>query len=351
MGTELLPQFAKPLELLVPKMANVLPVAVPPEVINRTILHAIEGNSYLAKADVNSVMGCAMTAAVLGLQCDGHTGQAYIVPFGGRQGVRAQFLPGYKGQVTLADRARRVIRAGVVLDGDTFEFDEPRGWVRHVRVLGRESERDVVAAWAIAEGKDAPQVAVVLSRDQILARRDASSGWKSYQEGKIKSNPWATHFQPQCRKSAVHALAPFVPVLPLQLATALDTQHDLGHHAMINEDRNVVIDGEVVTREQASPKPAEDEPPRRPADPLKPFYVVVMPDGEERDKKNVDEWLDFFGRVWDRAEKSDQPGLRLTIARANMARALEIAEKHHHLSGPSRIADALLSVIEQVEGA
>jgi phage RecT family recombinase len=61
----------------------------------------------------------AMSAAVLGLEVDGVTGQAYLIPFAGK----AQLVIGYKGFNTLAARSGITITGAVVREGDEFDFE------------------------------------------------------------------------------------------------------------------------------------------------------------------------------------------------------------------------------------
>ena len=346
-----LARYEEPLAMLAPKMADVLPVTMDPSVINRTVLHALSQNSYLAKADPNSVLGCAMTAAVLGLQVDGFSGQGYMLPFASRGGVKAQFITGYKGDVTLADRALRTLIAGVVLEDDIFEFDEATGDVRHQRKLGHEKDRQVVAAWARTTAMHVPPACKVLSYDQITDRRDVSNGYKAFKKGTAKSSVWADNFQAMAQKSAVIELSKFIPVIPLQLAAQLSVQSDLGRHAQLNEHGNMVIDGELVDPATVSPTPATSranvQAPKPSPDPRTPVYAVHMPDGnggvKTVDKKNLELWLSYMELVWGKAgEKNLQPEL----ARLNQETVLDLVRRHDGVKLLSQWVDRFQGVLD-----
>jgi hypothetical protein len=73
-----------------------------------------------------------MSAAVLGLEVDGVTGQAYLIPFAGK----AQLVIGYKGFNTLAARSGITITGAVVREGDEFDYElGSNGYVRHKPLL------------------------------------------------------------------------------------------------------------------------------------------------------------------------------------------------------------------------
>lgn len=230
---------------LQPRLSELLPAgSLTAERITRTVLVSIENNRGLERCSMASIMSAATTAAVLGLEVDGVSGQGHLVPFKGR----AQFVAGYKGLVTLAARAGRTLEGFVVLEGDEFSFDEPTGRVEHRRQLGGEDKRRAVAFFATSRSNDAPAMLRVLSLDQVLEIRNGSQGFKSG-----KNSPWSTHFELMGRKSAMIRLSKDIPVLSLQLAAALETQHELGRHAHVRDaGGGVVIDGELEPAEAAA---------------------------------------------------------------------------------------------------
>lgn len=232
---------------LAPNFAQVLPPDLPPERIIRTVLVSCEMTPYLMECERGSLLRAAMTAAVIGLEVDGVTGQGYLVPFK----RKVQFLPGYKGFVTIAARSKRNLEGFIVREGDGFEFDEAAGQVIHKRVLGNESARKVVAAYAISRSNAAPTILRVMSLDQLMDTRDKSAGYQSLGA----RSTWATNFEAMCRKTPMRRLAADVPNISLQTAAALDTQHDLGREAYIRQDRTMVVDG------AAAPQPAGPQPP------------------------------------------------------------------------------------------
>lgn len=232
---------------LAPSFAQLLPPSMSPDRIIRTVLVSCEMNPKLMQADRGSLLRSAMTAAVLGLEVDGVTGQGYLVPFKGK----VQFLPGYKGLVTIAGRSNRSLEGFVVREGEAFAFDEANGIVRHERKLGGESTRKLVGAYAVSRASGQPTIVRVLSLDQLIETRNRSAGYK----GMGDSSTWVTNFEGMCRKTPMRRLAADIPNISLQAAAALETQHDLGREAYIRQDRSVVIDGEVIPAASIAPTP------------------------------------------------------------------------------------------------
>lgn len=75
-----------------------------------SIIQIASQNEMLSKAEPNSIVAAALTAATLNLPLNNAIGQAYIVPFNEKQPdgskiVKAQFILGYKGLKQLATRS------------------------------------------------------------------------------------------------------------------------------------------------------------------------------------------------------------------------------------------------------
>src|SRR4051812_4160293 len=74
----------KQLEALSPRFAAVLGNIMQPERMIRTILISLDRLPALYDADRQSIFNAAMSAACLGLEVDGVTGQAFLIPFKGK---------------------------------------------------------------------------------------------------------------------------------------------------------------------------------------------------------------------------------------------------------------------------
>src|SRR3954469_9300893 len=155
--------FERQLAPLAPHFAEVLGKTMAPERLIRTIVVSVERLPKLLECDRQSLFNSAMSAAVLGLEVDGVTGQAYLIPFKGR----AQLVVGYKGYNTLAARSGITITGAVVREGDEFDYElGSGGFVRHKPALVGKDRR-TVAAWACATSHSRPPVHMVMGIDEL----------------------------------------------------------------------------------------------------------------------------------------------------------------------------------------
>lgn len=238
--TESLSRHKTALEKFKPEFAKVLPAHVTPDRIVRSIINALSANEYLCtNATPTSVLQAAMTAAVLGLDVDNVTGQGHIVPFKGK----AQFIPGYKGYITLAANAGFLVGGDVVREKDHFRYG--RGltpFLEHVPAPGGPTDRGpIVYAYATARSHNLPSDFRVLHAEQVNAIRDKSEGYKAFLSGKRKDSPWDSHYEAMAIKTAIRALAPELP-LNVQRAAAIEGEFERGNVAHLTENGNVRLD-------------------------------------------------------------------------------------------------------------
>ena len=238
------------LQKCLPKLSVVLSgTGLSAEKLKQTIINSIMQNPMLHNATPQSVMQAAMTAAVLGLEVDGVTGQSYITPFGNK----AQFIPGYKGYITLAHNNGYLLQGHVVRENDYFDYSlglYPK--LDHKPADGGPSNRgDIIYSYATATAEGKPPVFKVMHVEQINNIRDKSQGYKAYMGGKIKTTPWASDYEPMAIKTAIRALAPQLP-LNVQRAAALEGLHERGEYAHINEMKTVSVEKEKPKDEETS---------------------------------------------------------------------------------------------------
>lgn len=226
------------LEKFKPEFAKVLPAHVTPDKIVRSVLNALSGNEYLCtSATPTSVVQAAMTAAMLGLEVDNVTGQGHIVPFKGK----AQFIPGYKGYITLAANSGFLVGGDVVREKDQFRYGRGLNpFLEHVPAPGGPTDRGAIKyAYATARSNSLPSDFRVLHVEQVNAIRDKSEGYKAFLSGKRKDSPWDSHYEAMAIKTAIRALAPELP-LNVQRAAAIEGEFERGHVSHLNENGNVV---------------------------------------------------------------------------------------------------------------
>src|ERR1017187_6870358 len=102
--------FESTLRPLTPRFEQALGGVMPVAKLMRSIMISVERTPKLLNADRQSLLNAAMSAACLGLEVDGVTGQAFFVPFANR----AQLIIGYKGMNTLAARSGFTVQGDVV---------------------------------------------------------------------------------------------------------------------------------------------------------------------------------------------------------------------------------------------
>jgi len=246
------------LKPLAPKFAQVLGRLMPVDRFMRTLIVSCEREPKLMSADRQSLLNAAMTGAVLGLEADGATGQFFLLPFGDRKNNRTVVQPviGYRGYNTLGARSGLTISGGVVREGDEFKYSEGSiPFVHHIRRLGDESKRQIVAAWAVARANERPPTLKILSITEILAIKTKS------QRG--NQAPWADDaigFPAMAEKSAKRRLARDMPLNVFQSAARMEEAfEEQGEASYIHPDKGVVVGGEVIASNYHDTTPSAQE--------------------------------------------------------------------------------------------
>ena len=248
MGTNLA-VIDKELTARLPMFLQVLPPSVTPQRLMRTVIMSCEKTPKLLECTPQSIMNAATTAAVLGLECDGVTGQGYLVPYGNV----AQFQVGYKGYNTLAARAGYTITGDVVREGDEFDYKKGTGaFVHHKPLMGVRPGRKIVAGWALAECIGRPPIIEVMSIEDIEQVKARSQGAKK------KDSPWndlaGPGYPAMCGKTVKRRLARSMPLSVMQQAAALEDANETGKAAFLQPGGDMKIVGSA----SAAPGPGSD---------------------------------------------------------------------------------------------
>jgi len=315
------------LQPLMPHFSQVLPKTLPVERLIRTIVISAQRLPKLLECDRQSLFNAAMSAACLGLEVDGVTGQAYLIPFKGR----AQLVVGYKGYNTLAARSGITITGAVVREGDDFDYQ--LGSAAYVRHKPKGSKGRITHAWACAQTMDRPAVVEVLDIDELLAVKAKSPAIKNGAD-----TPWndpAIGFPAMCQKTVKRRLARSMPLNVMQHAARMDEAVDeQGSPAWISPDKGVVIDGEFsdaapvhhdqrTTQELLSPAPSAVKsaaPVSTPANPQAGAVDDAEPTAAEWDLRLADaakEGTEVLGALW------------ATIPPKHKRTLVEALDKHH----------------------
>lgn len=281
MGTDIA-VYEQQLTQLIPELQKAIPPALlrtlPAERIVRTILVSLERTPRLLECNFQSIVNAAWSAACLGLEVDGMTGQGFLVPFAGK----AQLIIGYKGFNTMAARSGYTINADCVREGDQFDFKlGTLGYVRHTWNMGdKRLNKQLVGAWAEASHLQRPSIIKVLERCDLDAVRAKSQGAKK------RESPWndpSVGFPAMCEKTVIRRTARSMPLNVMQLAAAFDVSTDLEQHTYIDPaSRNLIIDGQSTPVDQVIEREEPAEPPMdimSPSD-RKPIYKIITATGE-----------------------------------------------------------------------
>ena len=266
--------FAPQVKVLLPETLK-----VQAERICRMASLAIANSAQLQQCDSNSlVRGCAQ-AASLGLDVGGVNGHAYLIARRVKGKYSAQLQIGYRGMVELGARGGFAIKAAPILVGDEFEYwEDEKG--PHFRYKRKNSEapsgENINGAWCRITGNGLVLVNH-LTLEDIVKRRNVSSGWQAFKDGKIKSTPWDEWPGPMAAKSAVHDGSRFLPKVPELIASSLldlraETGEPGGYNELIDDIPDMRLDGDVI---DAPAEVVEDGDPRTNSDKQAEFLQMV----------------------------------------------------------------------------
>lgn len=162
-----------------------------------SVMIAAAANPKLLECTVASILTSAMRAATLHLSCDPSTGQAYLVPYGGK----AVLIVGYKGLETLAVRTNwyKYINADKVYDGEEVDINRISGFIT---IKGQPKPEKRVIGWVASfESLKGFGKSIYMSLDEIHAHAERYS--PSYHR---KDSPWNTETWKMERKTILRIL-------------------------------------------------------------------------------------------------------------------------------------------------
>ena len=249
--------FESQLKPLLPQLAKVLADRMPVERLAQTMLISCERNPRLLDCDRQSLFNAAMSAAVLGLEVDGVTGQAFLIPYG----RRAQLVVGYKGYTTMGARSGYTITGACVREGDEFDYMlGSTSYLKHKPTFRADAR--ITHAWAVATNLRLPPIISVLSIHDIIAVKNKSPGAKK------DDSPWNDKdigFPAMSEKTAKRRLARSMPLNVMQYAARMEEAwEEQGRPAWIHPERGPQIEPPLVQASgdiEANDRPAEEPPP------------------------------------------------------------------------------------------
>lgn len=185
----------------------------------KTIITAASKNPAILECTRESILISVMTAAELGLEPGGALGEGYLVPYSQKGVKTCQFIPGYRGLISLARRSGQIvsIEAHVVRDGDEFECEfglEPK--LIHKPNTG-DKLGDVRAAYAVAKIVGGGVQYEMMVKSEIDAIRNRSRAGEF--------GPWKTDYSEMARKTVVRRLFKYLPV-SVEMARAMEVDDE-----------------------------------------------------------------------------------------------------------------------------
>jgi recombination protein RecT len=196
-----------------------------PERMMRTIANAIRTTPKLQECEPMSFLGALMQCAALGLEPNDVRGLAYLIPFdkkakdpqtGKWEVVRTdvQLIVGYRGLIDLARRSGHITSISANIhysDDELWTYEEGTEAVLRHRPGPREGKK--LHAYAIAKFTDGGHAYVVLPWSHVMKIRDGSQGWQqAVRTAKTDDAPWKKHEDEMAKKTAIRALAKYLPM-------------------------------------------------------------------------------------------------------------------------------------------
>ena len=253
------------------QIAAALPAHLTADKMARLSLTVIRNKKQLSEADPISLMGAIIACSQDGLE-PGRT--AHLVPFTNRKANRIDvvYIPDYRGLIQLARNSGIIGKfvADVVRSGDYFEFKRgTREYLDHTPI--GDVNQPILHAYAIAWARDGSWCQFeVMSKSEIDAVRDQSSGYKNAIRYNKKDTPWITHYGPMAKKTVAKQLCKYLPQSSeLMSAIRHDDMADIGQ-----QDTRSVLEGVVEEPKSAIANMVEEAVSTGPIDHQ--FYIEML---------------------------------------------------------------------------
>lgn len=237
------------LDKMLPQIKLALPRHLDPNRMLRIVLTTVQRTPKLLECTRESLLGCIVTCAQLGLEPDGVLGHAYLIPFWNskRNATECQLIVGYKGLLKLARQSGEIssVSARVVHAKDVFEYEY--GLTEQLRHVPSDEEDPggPIAAYAIFRLKDGSHHFDVMTSREINRIRDGS---QSYKRDKERS-PWSEHWEEMAKKTVLRRASKMAPASiedRMARVALIEQQADAGLPQTLD-----ALDPEVQTDEPA----------------------------------------------------------------------------------------------------
>ncbi len=226
------------------EIMKALPRHMTADKLIRVAMTSIQRSPKLLDCSQQSLLGCIMTCAALGLEPDQFLGQAYLVPFWNekKKCMEAQLIPGYRGYIALARRTGEVqsVSAQVVFQNDHFILKY--GLEEILDHSPAEGDRGPVkGAYVIFRYKDGSYSFDYMPKADIDAIRTRSKS--------ADSGPWVTDYGEMAKKTVIKRHAKLAPLsVEFQQAVALEDRANLGETQidLMSDGPGVLLEAETT---------------------------------------------------------------------------------------------------------
>jgi recombination protein RecT len=225
------------------QIAMALPKHISAERMIRVALTTFGRTPLLAKCSATSICGALVQASILGLEPDGMSGEAFLIPYYNTKigGYECQMQPGYRGIVKLARNSGEyaMIDAQPVHENDEFNFQKGSDTFWFHRWDPRLERGKIYGYWGGYTLKDGGKNFEFMSVSEIEAHRDQySQGAYKRERGKfvldgdghkILQGPWKDSPDWMFRKTPLIQAMKLAPKsYQLRVAMTLSDQADAG---------------------------------------------------------------------------------------------------------------------------
>jgi recombination protein RecT len=221
------------------QFARVLPSHMDADRLLRIALTQIRTNPRLLDCTPESMVGALMKAAQLGLEPDGVTGRAYLIPRrNARLGtVEVNFQRGYKGILELAYRSGQIasVRADVVREGDFLEYEKGLD-EKLVHRPGSSFDAPVTHVYAIISLKQGGNLWDIWPSAKVEAHR------RRFSKDSRDDSVWSTDWEAMAKKTLLIAVGNLAPQ-SIEWAHAADEERTGGEGVSADID---IVDGFVT---------------------------------------------------------------------------------------------------------
>jgi len=258
-------EFRSVLEQMKPQIRLALPRHLDPDRMLRIVLTTVQRTPKLLECTRESLLGCIVSCAQLGLEPDGLLGHAYLIPFfNGRQNrTECQLIVGYKGLRKLAMQSGEVssISARVVHAKDEFEYEY--GLNEKLKHIPSDDADPgpVTYAYAIFRLKDGGHHFDVLTVREINRIRDNSQGYRR----NPSASPWTGFYDEMAKKTAFRRASKMAPASiedKTLRAHALDDAAEAGLPQDLGDGVSIAAPGDDDQDAGQAPIDAAEAPPK-----------------------------------------------------------------------------------------